>query len=292
MALSGDGGDELFAGYETYQAHTWRQWYRRIPGFARRGLIRPLVHALPPSSRKVSLEFKAKRFVDGAELDAGRAHFSWRNIFTEAMLDELYTPDFGGQSARRDPYRFYQDHFDRSEGWSPVNRLLHVDTRFYLPNDMLVKVDRMSMAVSLEARVPFLDHTLVELAARIPEEIKFRGREKKALLKRALRGIVPDMILDGPKKGFNVPVPVWLRTDLLPLARESLGADRQRRLGYFRPDVVGRLLDEHAEGRRDHSFQLWGLLTFTLWHELFLEDGARRFEAPPEAPARIVEVSA
>jgi len=292
MALSGDGGDELFAGYETYQAHHWRRRYRRIPGFVRRGLFRPLVHALPVSSKKISLEFKAKRFVDGAELSAERAHFAWRNIWTEAMRRELYTEGFGRSFEPLDSFRFYEEHFEASRGWSPINRLLHVDTRFYLPNDMLVKVDRMSMACSLEARVPFLDHTLVELAAGIPEEIKFKGREKKALLKRALRGIVPDSLLDAPKRGFNVPIPVWLRGPLRPMAEDLLGEERQRRLGLFRPEVVERVLREHLDGRRDRSFELWGLLTFTLWHELFLEGEGRGFANAPEIPSRIVGASA
>ncbi len=289
MALSGDGGDELFAGYETYQAHHWRRAYRRIPRLVRSGLLRPLVESLPPSSRKSSLESKAKRFVRGAELSSERSHYSWRNIMDDALRADLYAPGFAAGFTPLDSFRFYREHFDRSRGWDPLDRMLHVDTGFYLPNDMLVKVDRMSMACSLEVRVPYLDHTLVELAARIPPEIKFKGREKKALLKRALRGMVPDVLLDQPKKGFNVPIPIWLRGPLAPLARETLGPERQRRMGLFRPEAVTRLLEEHLSGRRDHSFPLWGLLTLSLWHEIFLEGGERRFQSPPAEPARTVE---
>jgi asparagine synthase (glutamine-hydrolysing) len=254
--------------------------------------VRPLVHALPPSRRRLSLEFKAKRFVDGAELDAERAHYSWRLICSDALRRELYTPEFAASFRPRDSFRYYAERFDESAGWDPLDRMLHVDTRFYLPNDMLVKVDRMSMACSLEARVPFLDHELVELAARIPAAIKFRGREKKYLLKRALRGTVPDIVLDGPKRGFNVPVPLWLRGPLRPLVEETLGEARQRRLGLFRPAVVARLWREHLEEKRDHSFALWGLLTFTLWHELFLEGGASGLVTEPAVPLRVREVHA
>lgn len=290
MALSGDGGDEVFAGYETYQAYAWRERYRRIPAFLRRGVVRPLVHALPPSHRKISLEFKAKRFVDGAELTPERAHYSWRNIFTEEMRRALYAPESPSRPPPADSFRFYEKAFEESSGWDPLSRMLHVDTRFYLPNDMLVKVDRMSMGVSLEARVPFLDHTLVEMAARIPSRIKFPRGEKKGLLKKALRGVVPDSILDGPKRGFNVPVPVWLRGELRPLVEEVLGAQRQRRLGLFRADVVERLWTDHLRGARDNSFQVWGLLTFTLWHDLYLEGRGREMERPPATPLELREV--
>ena len=289
MALSGDGGDELFAGYETYPAFYWRQMYRRIPALLRRGLIGPLIRAIPAASAKISLEFRAKRFVKGAELSMERSHYSWRNIFDDAMRSELYTPEFAASFTPLDSFRFYEEYFRESEGWTPINRLLHVDPPFYLPNDMLVKVDRMSMACSLEARVPFLDHTLVELAARIPEGIKFKGREKKGLLKRALRGVVPDELLDGPKRGFNVPIPVWLRGPLRPLAEEALGRRRQRELGLFRPEVVEGLWQEHLAGKRDLSFQLWGLITFTLWHELVLERKGAGYAGEPPVPARILE---
>ena len=280
---------QVFAGYETYQAYYWRRDYRRIPGFLRRGVIRPLIHALPASDRKISLEFKAKRFVDGAELEAERAHFAWRNILSEAARRDLYTDAFAASFEPLDSFRFYEEHFRTTRGCDPLDRMLEVDTRFYLPNDMLVKVDRMSMACSLEARVPFLDYTLVELGARIPPRIKFKGREKKALLKRALRGIVPDSLLDGPKKGFNVPIPIWLRGELAPMTRELLGETRQKRLGLFRPSVVGGMVEEHLRGGRDLSFQLWGLLTFTIWHELFLEGGDRRHVSDPAVPAVVRE---
>jgi asparagine synthase (glutamine-hydrolysing) len=292
MALSGDGGDELFAGYETYQAAAWRRLYRAFPGPVRRGILRPLVERLPVSHRKVSLEQKAKRFVAGAEHSAERAHYAWRNIFSETARRALYTPGFAARFTPLDSFRFYEEHFAESAGWDPLSRLLHVDTRFYLPNDMLVKVDRMSMAHSLEARVPLLDHELVELAARVPAAVKFPGLRKKALLRRAVRGIVPDAALRGPKRGFNLPVPVWLRGPLDPLVREALGRERQSRLGVFRPEVVEGLVAEHRAGTRDRSFEIWGLLTFTLWHEAYLEQGERYRPPAPRRAAAPVSVEA
>jgi asparagine synthase (glutamine-hydrolysing) len=149
--------------------------------------------------------------------------------------------------------------------------MLYADTRFYLPADMLTKVDRMSMANGLEARSPFLDHELMELAARIPSAIKFRGREQKYILKQALAQTLPKAILQRRKAGFNVPVAAWLLGDLGKYAREVLSPERISAAGYFRSEEVVRLIDEHEAMRADHSFTIWGLLCFQLWHTRFIE---------------------
>ena len=153
-----------------------------------------------------------------------------------------------------------------------LNRMLFVDTRLYLPSDMLVKVDRMSMANSLEARVPLLDHELVELAARIPVKQKLRRWDKKHMLKKAGSRTVPKRILSRKKQGFNVPVNVWLAGDLKELALETLSEKNTRDMGLFRPAYVRRLLENHLARRVDNSFQLWGLMTFFIWYDLFVKD--------------------
>ena len=267
MVLSGDGGDELFAGYETYNAYYVRQMYRRLPGFVRRGLVTPLVRALPVSSKKISFDFKAKRFVKGAELGADESHFFWRSIFTEEAKREVLAQN-GDHDTTFDRYRHY---FDESGTDDPLSRMLYVDTRFYLPSDMLIKVDRMSMAHSLEARVPFLDHRLVEFAASIPSEIKFKGKVRKYLLKKGLEPYLGRDILYRKKAGFNVPKNVWLRGPLRPLVEDVLAEDRLRRHGLLRPDVVQRLIREHVAKKADHSFQIWSLLIFQLWYDRFIE---------------------
>jgi asparagine synthase (glutamine-hydrolysing) len=267
MSLSGDGGDELFAGYETYNAHWARERYRKIPPFLRNALIRPLVDAMPVSNSKVSFDFKARRFVRGAELDADAAHFYWRHVFSEEAKRELLTHSPNG-STTFDRYRHY---FDDSKSQDPLSRMLYVDTRFYLPSDMLIKVDRMSMANSLEARVPFLDHRLVEFAARIPSEVKFKGRVRKHLLKKGLEPLLGREILHRKKAGFNVPKNVWLRGPLRAMAHDLLSADRLARHGLFQAQVVQRLLREHDDRRADHSFQLWSLLVFQLWYDQFID---------------------
>ncbi len=271
MVLSGDGGDELFAGYETYNAHYVREMYRRVPGPLRRHVIAPFVNALPVSSGKVSFEFKAKRFVKGAELGADEAHFFWRSIFSEEAKRELL-----GDNGTPHPSTFdrHAHYFDESGTQDPLSRMLYVDTRFYLPSDMLIKVDRMSMANSLEARVPFLDHRLVEFAATIPSEIKFRNKVKKYVLKKALEPHLSHDILYRKKAGFNVPKNVWLRGPLRPMMEELLSASRLSEHGLFDPKMVARLMHEHTQKKADHSFQIWSLLIFQLWYDRFFSRAA------------------
>jgi asparagine synthase (glutamine-hydrolysing) len=286
MVLTGDGGDEVFAGYPTYNAYFVREMYRRIPRVVRRQLIRRAVEALPVSHAKVSFDFKAKRFVEGAELDAEESHFWWRIILSEAAKSKIYTPAFEErlrEGGVRPTSEIYRDYFVRSDTDDPLSRMLYVDTRFYLPADMLVKVDRMTMANALEARVPFLDHELVELAATIPSEVKLRARKKKYILKKALEPLLPREILYRKKAGFNVPVNEWLAGSLFDYAQAVLAGDRVAAAGFFRPERVREILSEHREKRIDHSFAIWSLLCFQLWHERFI---AAEDVRPPEAVAR------
>ena len=284
MVLTGDGGDEAFAGYPTYNAWFIRQLYRRVPAWVRHGIVRRMVDALPVSTDKVSFDFKARRFVRGAELDAEDAHFWWRSILSEAAKRDLYTDSFRERVSWRPTSELYREHFQRSRTDDPLSRMLYADTRFYLPADMLTKVDRMSMANALEARSPFLDHELMELAAHIPSSIKFRDRKKKYILKRALAPVLPHDILYRRKAGFNVPVGAWLHGELGARMRAVLAPDRLTTSGFFRADAVRRLLDEHAARTADHSFALWGLFCFQLWYERFV--AAPAVTPPREVAAR------
>ncbi len=297
MVLTGDGGDEAFAGYPTYNAYFVRELYRRVPATLRRHLVRRVVEALPVSAAKVSFDFRAKRFVSGAELGPEEAHFWWRAILSEDAKRDLYTDAFRERLAHARPTAdLYREHFDRSGTDDPLSRMLYADTRFYLPADMLTKVDRMSMAHGLEARGPFLDYRLMELAARIPSAVKFKGRRQKYILKKALEPLLPPSILRRKKAGFNVPVGAWLHAGLGARARAVLAPDRVSAAGFFRPDAVRRILDEHAEHRADHSFAIWGLFCFQLWYERFVAPDhvvppaavARRWSIPSPARARAV----
>jgi asparagine synthase (glutamine-hydrolysing) len=265
MVLSGDGGDEVFAGYETYNAHWARRNYRRIPGWCRRRLIRPLVDALPVGSGKISFDFKARRFVRGAELSADASHLYWRSIFDDESQGELLRRASDTRAIDRT-----RRWFDAAPRHDPLSRMLYFDTRFYLPSDMLIKVDRMSMAHSLEARVPFLDHRLVEFVATVPSSIKFRRRRRKHLLKKGLRPSLGRELLERRKEGFNLPMHRWFRGPLRPLLHDTLAPSRLATHGLFDQGSVGRILDEHDRCAADHSFQLYSLLIFQMWHDRFV----------------------
>jgi asparagine synthase (glutamine-hydrolysing) len=261
VALSGEGADELFAGYETYTASLVARAYQRVPRPAR-ALVRRAVHALPDPDTKISATQKAKRFVDGAELQGEAAHLGWRRICSpalrrELMVDPAVVDEVPGQRV-----------LARAPGAHPLERMLYVDATYYLPSDMLVKADRMSMAHGLEVRVPYLDHPLVELAASIPPELKLRRLlERKWILREASRRVLPPGIeLPRGKKGFNVPMAAWLRGPLREPVRDLLSGPSVRRLGLLRPERVRRLCDEHMAGR-DRSFELYGLVALTLWAE-------------------------
>jgi asparagine synthase (glutamine-hydrolysing) len=261
VALSGEGADELFGGYYTYVADLLAP---RLAPLAR--AARPVVELLPSSSRKVSFDYKAKRFVRGAHLPPLERHHAWKEIFSEDARAELLAGRAAGAS---DPPAVYRSRYARSEGAEPLARLQDVDLAIYLVDDLLVKTDRATMAHSLEARVPFLDREVTELALALPTRMKVRGRSKKLLLRRAAEPLLPREILRAKKQGFSIPAAAWLRGELEPFAREVLSPAEIRRQGFFDPDAVTRVLDRHVSRREDLSRQLWGLLTFALWHERY-----------------------
>ncbi len=264
VVLSGEGGDEVFAGYETYLAGKLSALYRRLPSIVGRTLVPALVSRLPVSHAKVSFDYKAKRFVGGAHLPLADGHFWWKVVLSEEVQAELCIgPARNGHSDTAALFRAAAERAG-SDDW--LARLQAIDAHVYLPDDILTKADRMSMAHSLEARVPYLDRSLVELAARLPSDVKLRGFAKKYVLKRALRNHVPESILRGKKRGFNVPVPAWLRGELRELVADTLSPASLERVGLFESAYVQRLIAEHNAMRVDHSRPLWTLLVFMTWH--------------------------
>ena len=277
VALSGEGGDELFGGYYTYQADLLALRVGRLAGLAR-----PLVERLPVSSARVSFDYKAKRFVRAAHLPPLERHHGWKEIFAPEVRAELT-----GRRHGWDPVDTLRERFAETEGAELLARLQDLDARTYLVDDLLVKTDRASMAHSLEARVPFLDPIVDSFAAALPTRHKLRGRRKKVLLRAAAEPLLPPEIVRGRKRGFSIPAAAWLRGELEPFARATLSAETLRRQGYFRPEAVHRILDDHVAGRADLSRQLWGLLAFTLWHEHHVE------RSPGAAPgSRVAEAVA
>jgi asparagine synthase (glutamine-hydrolysing) len=261
VALSGEGGDELFGGYYTYAADLLALRVGRLAP-----ALRPLVERLPSSSRKASFDYKAKRFVGGASLPPLERHHAWKEIFSPELRAELT-----GRQTAHDPVDLLQARFGETEGADLLARLQDVDLGTYLVDDLLVKTDRASMAHSLEARVPYLDPVVAGLALALPTRLKVRGLGKKRLLRKAAAPLLPRRIVYGRKRGFSIPAAAWLRGELEPFARDVLAPDTLRRQGYFRPEPVQRLLDDHVSGSDDLSRQLWGLLAFTLWHEHHVE---------------------
>jgi asparagine synthase (glutamine-hydrolysing) len=276
VALSGEGGDELFGGYYTYTADLLALRFGRLASLAR-----PLVERLPTSTARVSFDYKAKRFTRAAHLPPLERHHAWKEIFSTDLRARLTHRD-----PAFDPLDLYRERFAETEGAELLARLQDVDLGLYLVDDLLVKTDRASMAHSLEARVPYLDDAVAGFALSLSTRHKVRGLRKKVLLRRAAEPLLPRAIVAGRKRGFSIPAAAWLRGELEPFARDTLSTDTLRRQEFFDPDVVRRLIDDHVDGREDRSRQLWGLLAFTLWHERHVE------QRPPVLRPRIAEAVA
>jgi asparagine synthase (glutamine-hydrolysing) len=276
VALGGDGGDELFAGYPMYRGHYWAEVYSRIPTWLRSGLVEPVVRFLPKKTKNLSFDYKAMRFVTGAKYDTIARHHVWFGSFTPEEQQSLLT-DAVLNSTDGDIYRNAREMLQECNATDLVESMQNLDTRLYLAEDILTKVDRASMAVSLEVRAPFLDPRVAEFAASLPAHYKLRGGKTKYILKRAVAELVPPFVTRRSKKGFGVPVAEWLKGKLRPLARDLLSPERVRRAGVFKPEFVSRLQDEHERGVANHRKLLWTLLMFELWHESFVAT-ARRIE--------------
>jgi asparagine synthase (glutamine-hydrolysing) len=255
VVLSGEGGDELFGGYDTYAADLLAA---RVGGAAR--LLSPLVERLPSGNGRVPLDYKLKRFTRAAHLPALEAHHGWKEIFGPAARRALL-----GADGVRDPLEPYRARWAETAGAPELARLQDVDLGIYLVDDLLVKTDRMSMAHSLEARVPFLDAHVAELGLALPTALKVRGLAKKRLLRRAVAPLVPAAIVKGRKRGFSIPAAAWLRGPLVPFAREVLSPARLGAQGVLDPRAAGAVLDRHVSGAEDLSRQLWGLICLSLW---------------------------
>lgn len=263
VALSGDGGDELFAGYETYVADRLRRWSAPVPAVVSRSLARVINRLWPANFGKVSTEYKIKKFLAGHALDFSRAHYFWRTIFSTAEQQEILLPPWREAVGQVDPFASFARHFAEVSDCHWLDQASYVDIKTWLVDDILYKVDRASMAHSLEVRTPFLDHRLVEFAAALPPDLKLRGFRKKFLLKEALRGRLPAEIVDAKKSGFNGPVSHWLTGKLADMAKSHIfGAPMA---AMFHRPTLERLWREHESMQRDHGLKLFGLLALAIW---------------------------
>jgi asparagine synthase (glutamine-hydrolysing) len=276
VALNGDGGDESFAGYERYLGNYLAERLQSTPGAA--WAARTLSQVIPDSIDPRSRMRQARRFLSVASQPMAQRYPRWLTFFQDEAKTRLYSPGFTD-----DLKGIPDEHGDgRANGWlsslftelprlDPIDAAMAVDIVSYLPYDLLVKVDITSMANSLEARSPFLDHEVMEFAARLPIEIKVRGRRLKYFLKRAFADLLPEENIKRRKMGFGVPVGQWFRGPLKELLCDALFSQRSSTQQYFRDSEIKRLVGEHLESRADYSFQLWNLLMLELWHREFID---------------------
>ncbi|MCB0360242.1 MAG: hypothetical protein KDD44_11420, partial [Bdellovibrionales bacterium] len=266
VALGGDGADELFAGYETYKATFLAGRYRKLPRWLRKSVLAPLARRIPATDKKYSLHKRLTRFTRAAEYGAGRDHAAWRELCYAELKQALYTDGFRERVGIQDPLLSYAEVIAMQRSSDSLNKLLGADLEFYLPNDMLTKVDRMSMAHGLEVRVPLLDTELVSFAMSVPASMKIAPTGRlKHVLRESLRGAIPRSVLEAPKSGFNVPIERWFRESLGSFYRDLIQSEREALMPFFQIASLETLLREHEDRRADNAHALFALLMFALW---------------------------
>jgi len=259
VALSGEGSDELFGGYLTYRADRLAQIARRVPKRVRKSLL-GLLKFWPVSNEKISFEYKLKRFLEGSLLHSDEAHTYWNGSFSQSQQQDLL---FAAEPAS--VRQLFDKEIPCGDCTSPLTRYLAFDQRYYLTDDLLQKVDRMSMAHSLEVRPPYLDHRIIEFAASLPDHLKIDGRKQKVVLKDLMRNKLPDSVLRRSKIGLDIPTHDWFRGPLRPLLEETLSEQAIEQTGLFRTAAVRQLVADHLEGRANLGYHLWGLVVLFLW---------------------------
>ncbi len=271
VALGGDGGDELFLGYDTFLAHRLASLYEKVPRVIRTKIIQPLVKLLPTSFVNMSLDFKIKKFVEDFEGNKNYRNDRWLGAFSHIDRANLFKKEISEKLKSKnefDDIDTYLSHLDSQDFFDQVT-LLH--QRMYMMDQVLVKVDRASMANSLEVRAPFLDTRVVDLANHMPIEFKLRGLERKYILKKLMGGKLPDNIVYRKKKGFGVPIAEWIRGGLKPVILDFLGRESVEKMGLFNYDYIEKILDEHFSGKKDNRKQIWTLFVFAIWHRKWLQ---------------------
>ncbi len=273
VMLSGMGGDEVFAGYPRQLAMKLASAFDPVPGLVRRPLMRTLAHTLPggmPGKLTAPLR-NAKKFARSAGLDFEERYLGYGTYFTDDAKHQLYTDETREATGGFDAYAAHRRYFARMANAEPLNRLLYVDLKTFLPCLNLMTTDKTSMAANLEVRVPFLNREMIEFAARMPVDLKLRGFKRKYILKRALERVLPHDVVWRKKAGFGAPIRSWLRGPLRPLVDELLSEETLRKRGLFRPAEVQRIINANLSGREDYNLQVFQLLNLELWHREFMD---------------------
>lgn len=268
VVLTGWGGDEIFAGYPTYKAHLYAGLYRRLPNILGSSLIPYLVNRLPVSDKYMSFDFKAKRFINGMDKSPEHQHFLWMGYFEDIEKERLFSSEFHEFiDGTYDPVTAVIDGMTEGE---LISRIMHLDGIFFLEGNGLFQADRMTMAASIEARVPLLNLKLTDYVNKLPASVKMKGGEQKSLLKNALKPYLPERIINKPKKGFGPPSSSWIRNVFSDVYKELFSESRVTSQGIFQYKEIERLLNEHNNMSHDHGRKLWALLSFQLWYDHFI----------------------
>jgi asparagine synthase (glutamine-hydrolysing) len=270
VVLSGDGGDEVFAGYETYVAQQYDRFYRVLPAKVRQQMLPGLLSRVKPRPEKKGVVNKAKRFSEGAALPEALQHTRWMMFLSDPDKTSLYQPELRASLNGDTAAALLEACFHQAPSTEPLAQQQYVDIKTYLAENILTKVDRMSMAASIEARVPLLDYRIVEFAVNLPAAFKLQRGRTKIILREAMQDRLPALVLNKPKQGFSIPLKHWLRGPLHPLMRDLLAEPCVRQRGYFKPQTVSRWMAEHEQGHYNHSHRLWALMVFELWQRTVL----------------------
>jgi len=271
VALNGDGADESFAGYERYAAHKLAAYYEKVPAAIREKIIKKIVNRFPYQEKRWSITRRLKRFINGVRDTQERRYIQWFCYFNNEMKDALYTDNFRDKVSSFDSIDLTADLHSQTDAQNLIDKALFVDINSYLPYDLLTKMDIASMANSLEARSPFLDHKVMEFAASIPANFKLRNMQTKYILKKAFEPLIPKDILYRKKMGFGVPLNKWFCRELKEPAYDILLDKKTIERGYFKEKEIRRLLDDHIALKEDHSYRIWALFWLELWHRMFID---------------------
>jgi asparagine synthase (glutamine-hydrolysing) len=268
VALGGDGGDELFAGYPTYQAFALARYYERLP-WVIKYFAEAVVKRLPVSFDNMSLDFRAKKFITGIPYSPVERHYTWMGTFLPEEKHQLLTPDIMTRLSDLSSFDVLHDYLQNQKFDSALGKLLYLDTKLYLQDGVLVKVDRASMAHGLEVRVPFLDHRFVDMITGIPENLKLKGLTTKYIWKKAIKDCIPREIVRRGKKGFGIPIGKWFSSEVKGLLLDALASERLKQQEIFNPSAVGKLVADHLSHQVDNRKKIWNLLIFQLWWNKF-----------------------
>jgi asparagine synthase (glutamine-hydrolysing) len=271
VVLAGDAGDENFAGYPRYLRSQWVASFTRVPDKLRKALLPNLLRTFSAFRWKEKTLNRLADFVESLSRNQARNYAEQIKIFNAKEKEDIYTEDFNNRVGGIDSLDFLINKFEESDAENLLDSLLYVDINSYLPEDLLVKVDIATMANSLEARLPFLDHEFMEFIASIPSRLKLQRSKTKFILKTAFKDFLPEAILKRKKMGFGVPVSEWFRNELKDYVYEILLDNKSLSRGYFNPEGVRRLLEDHVHQRNDHSVKLWALLVLELWFRVFMD---------------------